>query len=100
MFGFKDKKNTPAVGQEFEQGLILYHYASCPFCRRVRQHVQQHGWRIVEKDILQNSSWREELLAGGGKTQVPCLRIESADGAVQWLYESLDVVHYLNDRLS
>lgn len=38
---------------------------------------------------------RNALLKGGGKTQVPCLLIET-DGKRQWLYESDDIVHYLS----
>lgn len=100
MFGFKEKNNAINEGAENEAGLVLYHYSSCPFCRRVSQHIQQQGWSIVERDILQNSSWRQELMQGGGKTQVPCLKIEREDGAIEWLYESMDIVNYLNDRLS
>lgn len=35
------------------------------------------------------------LMQGGGKTQVPCLRIEQADGKVEWMYESDDIIRYL-----
>ena len=36
-----------------------------------------------------------ELLMGGGRATVPCLRIEDDAGAVRWLYESNDIVEYL-----
>lgn len=97
MFGINDKKTAPP---ELMPGLVLFYYASCPFCRRVSQHIQQQGWGIEERDILKNSRWREELMAGGGRTQVPCLKIENTDGTVDWMYESMDIVNYLNDRLS
>jgi len=97
VFGINDKKTAPL---ELMSGLVLFHYASCPFCRRVCQHIQQQGWGIEERDILKNSRWREELMAGGGRTQVPCLKIENTDGTVDWMYESMDIVNYLNDRLS
>jgi len=29
---------------------------------------------------------------------VPCLRIEKADGAVEWMYESADINRYLERR--
>ena len=48
---------------------------------------------------LRSTSDREfasQLMQGGGKTQVPCLRIESDEGAVQWMYESDDIVNYLS----
>jgi len=47
---------------------------------------------------LRNTSDREHaqaLMAGGGKTQVPCLRIENEQGAVEWMYESDDIIQYL-----
>lgn len=47
---------------------------------------------------LRSTSDREHaqaLVAGGGMTQVPCLRIENADGNVEWMYESDDIIRYL-----
>ena len=34
-------------------------------------------------------------MVGGGKRRVPCLRIEATPGEVQWLYESMDIIAYL-----
>ena len=48
---------------------------------------------------LRSTSEREhalELVRGGGKTQVPCLRIETVDGQVEWMYESDDIIRYLS----
>lgn len=48
---------------------------------------------------LRNTSERKNaqaLMQGGGKTQVPCLRIENIDGEVQWMYESDDIIRYLS----
>lgn len=36
-----------------------------------------------------------DLLQGGGKGQVPCLRIES-EGQVEWMYESDEIINYLS----
>ncbi len=48
------------------------------------------------RNIMENIDYRNELMAGGGKTQVPCLRI--SDGASeQWMYESRDIVEYLKN---
>jgi glutathione S-transferase len=54
--------------------------------------------REVEVELM-NTSDREHaqaLMAGGGKTQVPCLRIEHANGDVEWMYESDDIIRYLS----
>jgi glutathione S-transferase len=29
---------------------------------------------------------------------VPCLRIESEEGEVKWMYESMDIMGYLADK--
>ncbi len=42
---------------------------------------------------------KAELIAGGGKKQVPCLRIDSENGDVQWMYESDDIIHYLKQQV-
>lgn len=76
----------------------LFKYDSCPFCARVRQFLNQAGIEIEMQDILQDRSAHDALVAGGGSRQVPCLRIERGEGesaSVQWLYESADIIAYL-----
>jgi len=75
----------------------LYKYDSCPFCMRVRRFLAEAGLDLPLKDTLRDPEARRELAAGGGSTQVPCLRIE-ADGEVRWLYESLDIIAYLREH--
>ena len=75
--------------------LSLYYYPTCPFCIRVIFFLKRKGIDIPLKNIIQNMDDREALMAGGGKTQVPCLRIEDESGHVEWLYESDDIVDYL-----
>lgn len=38
------------------------------------------------------------LVQGGGKGQVPCLRIEDESGSVSWMYESGDILRYINQH--
>lgn len=75
---------------------VLYQYATCPFCMRVRQFLNQAGIEVEMRDTLRDPRARAELLAGGGRFTVPCLRIER-DGETIWLYESLDIIAYLKD---
>ncbi len=37
-----------------------------------------------------------DLVKGGGKSQVPCLRIDDGSGNVQWMYESDDIIRYFS----
>jgi glutaredoxin len=77
----------------------LYHYEGCPFClktRRALQNMKLESVKITERDILSRSRFKNELLKGGGKIQVPCLKIESSFGRHKWLYESDDIIRYFN----
>jgi len=76
---------------------VLYQYESCPYCRRVRQFLEEAGIRIEMRDILRDPQVRRELVEGGGRSTVPCLRIER-DGEVRWMYESRDIIDYLRRR--
>lgn len=73
---------------------VLYQYPSCPFCQRVRQFLNQAGISIEMRDTLRDPGARRELIEGGGRASVPCLRIER-DGEVHWMYESRDIIEYL-----
>jgi len=72
----------------------LYHHRSCPFCAFTRSAMKHIEIEVEERDIARNPAYRAELIKGGGRAQVPCLRIESND-QVRWLYESQDIVRYL-----
>jgi glutathione S-transferase len=78
--------------------LALYSSETCWFCARVRQTLHELGVAIEVRDVNREPSRRAELVAGGGKVQVPCLRIEGAAGDVQWMYESADIAAYLTRR--
>lgn len=78
--------------------LALYNSDSCWFCARVRQTIDKLGMPVEIRDAVGNARYRQELLQGGGKTQVPCLRIEDANGDVRWMYESADICQYLEAR--
>jgi glutaredoxin len=80
--------------------LALYQYEACPFCVKVRRAMKRHALTIETRDVKRSETAREELLAGGGDLKVPCLRIEGEQGQVQWLYESKDIVRYLEERFA
>ena len=76
--------------------LSLYQYPACPFCVKVRRTMRRHSLKIETRDAKKQANYRQELLEQGGRLKVPCLRIESENGDVQWMYESTDIVRYLN----
>lgn len=77
-------------------GLALYQRYACPFCVKVRRAIHKLNVGIEIRDI-KNTAYRDELIAQGGRVMVPCLRIEEG-GEVKWLYESKDIIQFLNAR--
>jgi len=78
--------------------LTLYQYEACPFCVKVRRAMKRQGLKIETRDVKRNDVAREELLAGGGDLKVPCLRIGDGERGFQWMYESTNIIGYLEER--
>ena len=57
------------------------------------------GIEIEIRDTLRDPVAYSELLDGGGRGTVPCLRIARGD-EVRWLYESRDIIEYLDRNFS
>ena len=72
----------------------LYYYDACPFCQRVLTVIPNVNVQVEKRNVMQNRAFHTELNREGGRSTVPCLRIEQ-DGEVQWMYESMDIIHYL-----
>ena len=79
------------------QGLSLYQFYACPFCIKVRRKIHALNVPINVCDAQNDQRKRQELSIEGGKLKVPCLRIEE-QGKVLWMYESSDIINYLNQR--
>ena len=48
--------------------------------------------------MKRNDVAKQELLAGGGDLKVPFLRIGEGERGFQWMYESRDIIGYLEGR--
>lgn len=107
---FGDKsRNDPAVARtaqeqavvDAETGkLVLYHYDTCWFCGRVRSAIERLNLHIELRNIHTERAHHETLMREGGSGTVPCLRIEDATGGVEWMYESADIIAYLERRFA
>lgn len=82
------------------KGHELYYFTSCPYCIKVRLALRWMGLKMPLKDIRLDATNKAALIAGGGKKQVPCLRIENDKDGVRWLYESGDIIRYLRQQLA
>jgi len=82
------------------RGMALYQFKACPFCVKTRRAMKRLGLNIELRDARHDQEWRRQLLTKGGRLQVPCLHIPGAPGEAQWLYESSDIISYLEQRFS
>ena len=80
--------------------MALYHFQMCPFCVKTRRQIHRLGLNIENRDARNDPKWNQELIEEGGRYQVPCLKIATDDGSVQWMYESTDINDYLGKRFS
>lgn len=73
--------------------LTLYIGASCPFCMKVLHFMDINDISIPVKDVWSDDIAMNELVHLTGKTQVPCLKINS-----KGLLESNDIIQYLTSE--
>jgi glutaredoxin len=91
-------KRDPELQAQIDQqtaSLKLYQYEACPFCVKVRRAMKRQSLNIEARDVKRSDTAREELLTGGGDLKVPCLRISDGERGHQWIYESSDIINYL-----
>ncbi|SEA50474.1 glutaredoxin family protein [Alkalimonas amylolytica] len=94
-------KRDPSAQLEVDQAcqqLVMYQFLACPFCIKVRKEIARLNLNIEKRDAQHNAAHRAELEAGGGRVKVPCLRIENEHKEVRWLYESNDIMAYLQQQ--
>ena len=73
----------------------LYYTEGCPYCQRVLKPVRTHQWPVDLRNVAHNIQDSQDLIEGGGRSTVPCLRITDDQGKVIWMYESLDILALL-----
>lgn len=94
-------KRDPALQASIDKQTTfrkLYQYEVCPFCVKVGRAMKRNSLAIETRNVKRSKVARDELLAGGGDLIVPCPRIENGQGQFQWMYESSDIVRYLESR--
>lgn len=79
--------------------LTLYVVHNCSQCRKLSKHLQVLNVSVTVKDLKRCHIYEKELFAGGGKAQVPCLRVEKGSQR-QWIYEFDEIVRYLDRKFA
>lgn len=82
------------------KNLALYQFYACPFCVKTRRAIHRLNLPIETRNARLGSEWRRELEENGGKVQVPSLKIMDEQGAEIWLYESNDIIRYLEQEFA
>ncbi len=80
--------------------MALYQFQQCPFCVKTRRQIRRLSLNIETRDARNDPNWNQELINDGGKYQVPCLKITSDDGSVEWLYESTEINQMLDKQFA
>lgn len=82
------------------QKLALYQFTTCPFCIKVRQEMRRLSLAVEFRDAQKSAQHRQTLMTQGGSPKVPCLQITDDKGKVCWLYESSDIIRYLQQQFA
>lgn len=92
----RDEATQQKLDEEMSQ-YSMYQYAACPFCVKVRRAMKKQSLtvKLVNAKEPQHGA---DLVAFGGEMKVPCLRISKENGDDTWLYESDDIIRFLNQR--
>ncbi len=98
--GVKRSPADQAAIDSQTSALTLYQYKACPFCVKVRRTMKRQSLNIEIRDVKRSEAAKNELLAGGGDLKVPCLRIDNGQGQLRWMYESGNIVEYLQNSVA
>jgi glutaredoxin len=91
--------NTQKKINRITKNMSLYQYKACPFCVKVRRKLRKYSLNIELKDAKNNKANKNDLKNLGGKLKVPCLKIGNNTGDIQWLYESKDIINFLEKEI-
>ena len=77
-----------------ERPLELYNFEASPYCRKVRERLNELNLDVLIHSVARKGKRRPELVARGGKMMVPYL-IDPNTGTE--MYESEDILAYLEE---
>ena len=95
----RDPAAQTRIDDETRQ-LALYEFKTCPFCIKTRRAIKRLSLNIERRNAQHNPQHRQQLLESGGQIKVPCLKITDDKGDSTWMYESSDIIQYLQQRFS
>lgn len=78
--------------------MTLYYSPTCLYCMMVRRAIDRLGVDVELLNVDKDADALADLIEGGGRRTVPCLRIDNDDGQRIWMYESADIVAHLEQQ--
>ena len=61
--------------------------------------LKRNSIQINIINVKDNQKFKNELKFKGGKLKVPCLKIQKKIGMSSWLYESNDIIKYIEKKI-
>ena len=96
---FSPKGLAREADKQQEVNIQHLKFEACPFCVKVRRSAKRLNLPLETRDA-KVSPWEQELIEQGGARKVPCLRIEKENSDIEWMYESNDIIAYLEKRFA
>jgi glutaredoxin len=75
--------------------LHLYTTTYCPYCKKVIEYLETHHIPFEERVVNEHLEYRDELIALGGKMQIPFL-VDTERNV--HMYESDAMITYLTEH--
>jgi len=98
--GIKRPAEKQAAVDEQCRNLILYQYKACPFCVKVRRTLKRLSLPVDLRDPKRSADAKKELVDGSGILKCPCLKIDDGEGDIQWMFDSKEIIGYLEGRFA
>lgn len=83
---------------ESAPSLAVYISRFCGYCYRVLSAVQRLDAEVEVRDVTLHPELRQDIIAATGRRTVPVLKIEHGDGREEWMFESREIVRYLEQH--
>lgn len=93
-------KSKPTEPAKIIDNLALYHFDGCMYCWAVKRQMKRLNIEFELRNIHQSDEHLSALVTHGGKQTVPCLLINKDHKQPKWMYESADIIRYLQNNYS
>ena len=93
----REAEDQNKINEDSKQ-ITLYQFKACPFCIKTRRVIKRLALNVQIKDAQHNQDNRQQLLQGGGQIKVPCIHFTDEQGQEHWMYESSDIIRFLEER--